>query len=456
MKLRDFLEAILGKLQKNGIKCCVLRNYQQLPDENTGGDIDLLIPRESLARVIDILQGTEAVTLIACCRGSQAVYLYFDNVEWERGRALQVDLVDEVAWKGLTYLDPNEILRRARPAPGRSSLIQVPSAPDEAIISLFSSYLIGGFIKEKYHPFVRSVFREQNQAVQSFLVPSIGALAGPLIDAVVADDRSVLFGMLPKIRRALLRKYFLHQPVGSTVGMGTHYLRQARIMFTAAHRVSIALFGPDGSGKSTLANRLAASMTCGAEVIEVRHLKPEIFFKSRRMEVGPVTTPHGKPPRSAITSIAKVLVWALELWLDRMKPRRSGVTLTIWDRYYHDLFVDPIRYRYGVSIGFARFVGRFIPQPDVALFLDAPTEVLRGRKQEVSKEETTRQLVAYEHLASSFVRACVIDVDRSLDSIVEEARAAVIREMASRAKIHACAVSKSQLFDRDSSESRLE
>lgn len=437
MKLRDFLEAILGGLQKNGIKYCVLRGYQQLPDENVGGDIDLLIPRESLAQAIYILQGIEAVTLIACCRGSEAVYLFFDNVEWRRGRALQVDLVDDVAWKGLTYLEPNEILRRSRPAPGRSSLIQVPSEPDEAIVSLFSSYLVGGFMKEKYHAFVRSVFREQNQAVQSLLVPSIGALASPLIEAVVADDRTALFRMLPKIRRALLRKSFLHQPGGSTVCMGTHYLRQARIMFTATYRLSIALFGPDGSGKSTLANRLAESMTCGAEVIEVRHLKPEIFFKSRRTEVGPVTTPHGKPSRSGITSIAKVLVWALELWLDRMKPRRSGVTLTIWDRYYHDLLVDPIRYRYGASIGFARFVGRFVPQPDVFLFLDAPAEVLRSRKQEVTIEETARQLVAYRHLASSFKNAKIIDVDRFLDVIVDEARAAIIRVMASRAYNHA-------------------
>ena len=43
----------------------------------------------------------------------------------------------------------------------------------------------------------------------------------------------------------------------------------------------------------------------------------------------------------------------------------------------------------------ARLVGLLMPEPDLWLLLDAPVEVVRARKQEVSEKETARQLDAY-------------------------------------------------------------
>jgi hypothetical protein len=62
-------------------------------------------------------------------------------------------------------------------------------------------------------------------------------------------------------------------------------------------------------------------------------------------------------PRSALTSLAKILVWLMEEWYANLFWDKKG-TLLICDRYYHDLLVDPRRYRYGGPAWAAKLVGK--------------------------------------------------------------------------------------------------
>ena len=46
-----------------------------------------------------------------------------------------------------------------------------------------------------------------------------------------------------------------------------------------------------------------------------------------------------KPPRSSLTSIAKVVAWLAEEWIGQFIRRRQ-ITLRMSDRFYHDLLVE--------------------------------------------------------------------------------------------------------------------
>jgi thymidylate kinase len=137
-----------------------------------------------------------------------------------------------------------------------------------------------------------------------------------------------------------------------------------------------------------------------------------------------VVDPHGKPSRSALTSVAKIFVWLLEEWYANFFQEKRE-TLLICDRYYHDLLVDPKRYRYGGPMWIARLTGQLMPKPRLWILLDAPAEVLQARKQEVPPEETARQRQAYLALVRRQKNHIVVDASQSLDSVIADAERAI-------------------------------
>ena len=149
----------------------------------------------------------------------------------------------------------------------------------------------------------------------------------------------------------------------------------------------IVILGPDGAGKSSVIRGLVEKLNLRGCAVEVRHLKPRIVFAGRGEPVTIVVDPHGKPPRSAFLSMVKIVVWLFEEWYAQIFLDKRDCVL-LCDRYYHDLLIDPKRYRYGGPHWAARLIGGLMPRPKLWILLDAPPAVLRARKQEVSPQET--------------------------------------------------------------------
>jgi thymidylate kinase len=189
--------------------------------------------------------------------------------------------------------------------------------------------------------------------------------------------------------------------------------------------VKIVFLGPDGAGKSSVINGLALRLAQSGRQVKMRHLKPRIVMPELRDNPGSIVTdPHGKPPRSAFLSLIKIVVWLGEEWYGRLF-REPKQTLLICDRYYHDLLVDPVRYRYGAPLWAARLIGALMPRPALWILLDAPPEVLRSRKQEVAIEETARQCLAYRAFIRTRAKHAIIDASRPLDEVISQAEHAV-------------------------------
>jgi thymidylate kinase len=184
-------------------------------------------------------------------------------------------------------------------------------------------------------------------------------------------------------------------------------------------KLKIVLLGPDGSGKSSVIQGLMGRLDQAARAVAVRHLKPQIALPRRGEAVTIVVDPHGKPPRSALTSFAKIIVWLMEEWYAHLF-QDDRKTLLICDRYYHDLLVDPLRYRYGGPLWAARLVGKLMPRPELWILLDAPAEVLQQRKQEVPLEETARQRSAYLAFVQSQENHAIVDAAQPLDKVIAD------------------------------------
>jgi thymidylate kinase len=195
-----------------------------------------------------------------------------------------------------------------------------------------------------------------------------------------------------------------------------------------SNKLKIVIFGPDGAGKSSVIQGLMERLNRADRVVAMRHLKPRILLRRSGESVAVVVDPHAKPPRPALASVAKIFIWLLEEWYAHLFQDNKE-TLLICDRYYHDLLVDPKRYRYGGPMGIARLVGKLMPQPILWVLLDAPAEVLQARKQEVPPEETARQRQAYLTLVRSRKNHIVVDASQSLDRVIADAEHAITGAM---------------------------
>jgi len=200
----------------------------------------------------------------------------------------------------------------------------------------------------------------------------------------------------------------------------------------------VVFLGPDGSGKTVVIEKILSNLApfFGGGTA-YRHWRPRIF--RRKSHVGPVMDPYAKAPRNMWASVAKVIF----LWCDyffgwwlTIRPKRAGSTLVVFDRYYHDILVDPKRYRYGGPMWVARWVGKLIPKPDMWILLDAPVEVLQARRQKAPYEEIARQRKEYLNWFRNLKNGIVIDASQTLDEVVAHVKQAILDTMTDRTEKH--------------------
>ncbi len=185
----------------------------------------------------------------------------------------------------------------------------------------------------------------------------------------------------------------------------------------------VVILGVDGCGKSSVVEMLERRFARVFREVRVLLLRPMLGRGGAR-EGAPVTDPHRLPPRGLLGSIAKLFYLLVDYstiypwkWRQRGAPKDRGII--IFDRYYHDLLVDPRRYRYGAPLWLARWIGNLVPSPDLWILLDAPPDVILARKQEVSRDELARQRKAYFAFAGDRDNAFTIDATKPLEDVTQ-------------------------------------
>jgi thymidylate kinase len=184
----------------------------------------------------------------------------------------------------------------------------------------------------------------------------------------------------------------------------------------------IAVLGPDGSGKSTFADALVAGPLNRETILRLHH-RPGAFVSKSPSET-PVTEPHAGDPYPRTLALAKLMFLFLDFqlgWWTRIKPfvRRGG--WVVWERPWWDISIDPTRYRLQGSERAARVLGAGLPVPDLVIVLEAPVDVLLGRKREVSEAELERQTHELHHVVPAKVRTVFLDSREPIPTLLQRA-----------------------------------
>ncbi|WP_211831082.1 hypothetical protein [Kistimonas asteriae] len=182
----------------------------------------------------------------------------------------------------------------------------------------------------------------------------------------------------------------------------------------------ICFLGPDGSGKTTITNSVVDKVKCEFNGCQRYHLRT--YFGLKKKTVFTVTDPHGQKPRGWLVSNIKLIYFLLDYCFGFTFLLKKE-NLIIFDRFYHDLLVDPKRYRFGGSFHFAKFLSKFVPEPDIYFVLVADPSLIQKRKKEVPLNETERQVQLYKAFAENNKKAFLIDtgneVNQSVDNVIE-------------------------------------
>lgn len=197
----------------------------------------------------------------------------------------------------------------------------------------------------------------------------------------------------------------------------------------------ITVFGPDGAGKSSVIEEVKVQVAATFSGITVFHFRP--MLGSSHTNQLAVTDPHARPPRGWLVSILKLIYWLLDCWCAHIFVVRSSLRrseLVIFDRYYPDILIDPVRYRLPASIRtLARWLVALAPQPDLWVLLDAAAEVLQSRKAEVSLAESHRQRHAYLAMFQSVPGRLIVNAHLPVIEAARQVSAAVLARLANTA-----------------------
>jgi len=410
----------------------VLHGYHSYPEE-ISSDVDVLGPADVLRRLTElVLSDRYRVVQLLQHETSCFYWVFWLQAPGGVSEFLQLDFASDYRRNGRVFYRADELIPHRLMHNGL-----IPVLPPSLE---FGYYIIKkvckGVLTDEQGRRLTALYREapdgcKAELARFFSGPDLALIQGAARTGQWASVRH----HLRQIRRRLLRRMLIRRPWATLA----YYVGEVKRLIRRIVRPTglvVAFYGLDGSGKSTVVQHVAADILPAFRRVEKHHLRPSLGLTRSRGSGASVTSPHSKPSRGAVMSVAKLGYWFAEYWLGwigRVFPAKVRSTLVIFDRFYHDVIVDATRYRYGGSRWLARVLGRLIPRPDLSIILDVPAEVAQSRKLEVSLEDARLLRDGYLALAREF-NAHVVDASRSLREVVADVEHIILNHMAERTR----------------------
>lgn len=428
------------QLKKNDIRYFVLRNYQLLPEKNESKDIDIIIEPGKIKKSIKILLDSykkNGITnyyetvfgKVHCIHGmntTNRIGIHIDLIEGYLAKGYEIFSFDELYAHTIWYKE-----------------FCVLDKFFEGIMLLI--YKQFGYkkpkLKESYKKCIKeTVIQYPKEYEEQIAAVTSKELSHKLVEYIKKDDFESVIENSEEFTKQLRKSVRKKKPI-KTLCMTASFLFQKiwRIVVRyRKHARVVAVLAPDGTGKTTFIDALVKELDYyyvnDAEDarMHIYHFRPtllpnlgEVGEKAGVMEQDKDwTNPHRGKPANWLSSLVRISYYTLDYIVGFMKYVRRDVHYdkhVLFDRYSYDFIVDPLRTKLGLPMWVRKFFVRLTPQPKVVFILDASPEVIYSRKQELTKEEITRQLSVYRKLAKSHKRFYTMNAERTPEEMADEA-----------------------------------
>jgi thymidylate kinase len=430
----DFLSTLLGSLDNNQVRYCLLHSWEEVP-QSLPSDLDIAVHRQDdrkLGLVFRLLQnkGYSLVQII-----NYYVEAYCFRFLWFEGPAintLAVDVIFKHQRGALISPSANLLVSGRR----RHRTFWIPT-PEAEFTYLLARKTWKGTAPVRQERRLKLLVEQLGRPIAEKLAGKLflGSLKLRVIDACISGQLNPL---LAQIKAQAWVTSLVRNPLRLIADLLSDGMRLVR-RWLQPTGLLVAVMGPDGAGKSTLIEHLVQAIGPAFDRQRVYHWRPMLLW--RRKSMRDTTRPHNLPSHGRCWSIVRLFAHILDYWLGywfviRLLLSRSG--LVVFDRYFDDVLIDPKRYRYGGPLWLARILRPVIAKPDLVLVLDASVDVLLSRKHEVAFEEIQRQRRLYASINGADGTR-VIDASRSVSDVTAEAATAIIQYLYQRfERQHSC------------------
>jgi len=203
---QEFLTTFFVSLEANGVRYCLMRNYDDLYAD-VATDVDILLSSYSLERFERCLH--EAAAQSGFHFVHSARYVNYSRVFWHpRAGFIRIDFETDVRWRLFTVLNARELLDRRR----RHQEFFIPHPADESAI-LFVAAIWRGWISERYRRQLAALQLACPEAtdLRRTLVRAFGAAGDELADfQAQAATGTFDEALVKRVRRSLLFQAHRH------------------------------------------------------------------------------------------------------------------------------------------------------------------------------------------------------------------------------------------------------
>ncbi|WP_237067311.1 hypothetical protein [Microbulbifer guangxiensis] len=430
----DCLKTFFKFLEDRGLKYCVVGDSTRMPVE-VPSDIDIVVESDSLRRINGLIREfclNYDLAHVQTLHHEQSAYYYVLAFVDKSGTLdfLHPDVCGDYFRRGRKLLNSEDLLidRVVAVDEDGSSKNFYVATPHQEFIYYFIKKIDKGAVNSSQFDHLRRQYllavEDCKKMLRRFWSEEC---VNEVSRSLSSGDQELLKSMVPALKRELAE------------GKKFHFVYSLREFFRQMGRVlrptgiSVALLGPDGAGKTAVGDGLVEKLSPAFRKVSRFHLRPYCLGNPERGSV--VADPHNKKPRGILSSIAKLVYFLADYligWVAKILPLKIHSNFVIFDRYYHDLLVDPKRYRYSAPRWLSRLVSKIVPKPDLFIVLDAPTEMIQLRKREVPHSETDRQRKAYLKFAKGRQDCIVLNTAKPLESTMRDSCDAVLRYMQAR------------------------
>jgi thymidylate kinase len=183
---RRFLTTFFASLEANGVRYCILRNYDDLYAD-TSTDLDIIVSPYSLRRFERCMH--EAAEVAGFRFVHTARYVNYSYVFWHPiAGFVRVDFETEIRWRLFTVLTAREVLDARR----RHEEFFVPH-PDHESVILFVAAVWRGELSERYRRQLAALYTDcsDKKSLRRFFVHSFGPAGNQLADFQARAETAV-------------------------------------------------------------------------------------------------------------------------------------------------------------------------------------------------------------------------------------------------------------------------
>ena len=435
---KEFISRLFSELERKRVDYFVMGEYESLPTDTGGSDIDIVLTEVTPQQLKECLRYAMAdgdVNLASYYTNPGAELYRFIAKDW----GVQIDfLLNGLHYRGVRYYPTSKLESHTIYHNG----IRVLEQQYGFYVDFFKEIIHNGCAKAKYCEALLQRIKDNENEVREDVTACYSEETWTIIGQNLSVEKLNAAGA--EIRNAILgsfdsKAFLLHKIKYSALRMGR--LLQLRPGYV------IVVEGTDGSGKSAIINAITPWLNeCFHNGVVYNHLRPKLLpdiaillGKRSAKEKGEVVdNPHSGKPSGLLGSLVRwnyymldyTVGYVIKVWT-RIKTRSY---VYLFDRYYYDYYIDPIRSRTNLPHWILRIGELFVPKPNIVLCLGGEPEKIYARKPETSLAEVTRQTDELRRFAAKRKNAVWIDTTKPIEDSMADAKSAILLMMSTRFK----------------------